>query len=106
MTKHVNATQAAQLLKEDSGIVVLDVRTGWEFKRSHIDGAININYLKFGFRSKVEKLDPTQRVLVHCKSGHRSQRALSRLMRAGIKNLIHLDGGIDAWKQAGLPVSE
>lgn len=102
---HVDVSEAAELLQSNSDIVVLDVRTGWEYRRGHIDGARNINYLMPGFRSKVRELDPTARYLVLCKSGHRSTRALSILNKAGIKKLIHLDGGMDSWKKAGQAVS-
>jgi len=103
---HVDVRQAVAMLESNNQIVVLDVRTPWEYRRSHLDGAVNINYLSLGFRSKLSALDPTATYLVHCKSGHRSQRALKSLQKAGIVNLIHLDGGIDAWKTAGQSVAQ
>jgi len=103
---HVDAQQAADLLKADPDIVVLDVRTGWEYRGGHLADAVNINYLSFAFSSKVAELDPDVTYLVHCKSGHRSARSLKILQEAGIKKLIHLDGGIDAWKSAGQTIIE
>lgn len=105
VVQYVDATKAAQMLKTDKTIAVLDVRTGWEFKRGHIDGATNVNYLIPGFSSKARQLDPSIRYLVVCKTGHRSTRALSRLEKAGIRQLIHLDEGMDGWKKMGLKVS-
>jgi len=102
---HVGVQQAADVLETDNEIIVLDVRTPWEYRRGHLNGAVNINYLSLGFRSKIADLDPEATYLVHCKSGHRSERALKSLLKAGIANLIHLDGGIDAWRTAGQSVT-
>ncbi len=98
--RHVTATEAATLIVEHPEVIVLDVRTGSEFKAGHIEGAQNINYLSWCFRKRVSQLDTTKTYLVHCKSGNRSARAVPIMKKAGIENIIHMDGGFDAWKAA------
>ncbi len=47
---------------------------------------------------------PEKRVILHCASGGRSALAAKSLQEMGYANVAHLDGGINAWKAAGLPV--
>ena len=50
--------------------------------------------------------DKNNRIILHCASGGRSALAASTLKKMGYENVAHLDGGIKAWKDAGLPVEE
>ena len=101
---YVTATHAATILNKYPSIKILDVRTAWEFDRGHLQDAININYYWFGFEKKLNTLDKNTTWLIHCKSGVRSSRTIKKMIKAGFKSLIHLDGGIDAWKDKNLPV--
>lgn len=102
--RHVSVDEAKTLIDSHPEIIVLDVRKGTEYKAGHIENAININYLSLGFRKKVSALDDAETYLVHCKSGHRSGRAVTIMKDAGITDIIHMDGGFDAWKDAGYPM--
>ena len=101
---YVEASEAAELVSQDSSLQVLDVRTPKEFASEHIKGAINIDYYADDFKQQVSQLDPEVTYLVHCRSGVRSSKALYILKSAGIKKLVHLDGGMKAWQKHGLPV--
>ena len=100
---HVTAVEAAQLLDEKPDIKVLDVRTGFEYKRGHIEGAVQINYYFFGFEKKLSALDKETTWLVHCKSGVRSGNTLPLMKKLGFKSIIHMDDGINGWRAAKLP---
>lgn len=102
--RHVSIDQGKDLISNNPDIIVIDVRTGFEFRRGHIGRAININYFSTRFRRQIRNLDPEKTYLVHCKSGHRSGRAAPIMKAEGFTNVIHMDGGFDAWKKAGLPV--
>jgi phage shock protein E len=104
-TQHVNAGEAQKLVEEKKA-KVLDVRTPDEFASGHIAGAINIDFHGTDFEQKIAALDKATPYLVHCHSGRRSQEALPVLQKEGLKYLYHLDGGIEAWEQAGLPVEK
>ena len=52
------------------------------------------------------EFDPARRVILHCASGGRSALAADTLRLLGYDNVAHLDGGIGAWKAAGMPVDE
>lgn len=96
---YLDARQARALLKENDALIILDVRTKGEYKRGHIEGAIRNNYFSTKFKKRLRALDKTQPYLVHCKSGHRSQRVVKIMLKEGFTNITHLDGGYDAWKK-------
>ena len=52
------------------------------------------------------EFDPTRRVVLHCASGGRSALAADTLRQMGYANVAHLDGGFNAWKDAGRPVED
>jgi rhodanese-related sulfurtransferase len=95
--------QAKRLL--DQGTVLVDIREADEHARENIPGAR---------LAPLSRLDQTnlglpegQRVIFHCRSGARTQGNAARLSaKAGSScEAFILEGGIDAWKKAGLPVT-
>jgi len=85
----------------DAGeIVLIDVRTPQEYLMEHIDGALLMPMAFFDPKSL-----PTQdgkRIVLHCGSGLRSGKVGERAFEAGVVPLAHLEGGMAAWKAAGL----
>lgn len=51
------------------------------------------------------ELDPERRTIVYCAAGSRSALAVETLESLGYRDVAHLEGGIAAWKGAGLPVA-
>jgi rhodanese-related sulfurtransferase len=103
---HVNPEQASKLLAENKQATVLDIRTPEEFAAGHIEGATNIDFNAPDFESKVAGLDKTKPYVVHCGSGGRSTRSLETFKKNQFESIYHLDGGLSAWKKAGMPVQE
>ncbi len=102
--ENVDAKTFAKLLKNPN-VFLLDVRTPKEFAEDgHIKGAnlIPVQLFKYiyleGLRDKP--------VLVYCRSGNRSSIAAKMLEEMGVKKVYNLEGGILAWKAAGLPVEK
>ena len=102
--RDVSAVEAAALLKENPDIRILDVRTGFEFNRGHLEGAVNFNYYSKKFESQLDELDKNVTWLVHCRSGVRSGKTIPLMKAAGFTSVIHLQDGILDWVKAGLPV--
>lgn len=50
------------------------------------------------------EFDKQKRIILHCASGGRSALAAKTLKEMGYEKVAHLDGGIKAWKEAGLPM--
>lgn len=82
-------------LRQQAGNTLIDVRTAEEYAAFHLEGAVNMDYLGPDFLELMEKLDAEQTYLVYCRSGRRSVRACTLMKNAGIKKLIHLDGGLN-----------
>lgn len=84
--------------------VILDVRTAEEFSKGHIEGAINISHTKINANLNKIIAFKDQTVVVHCKSGRRALSAENDLRAAGFSNLLHLEGDMNAWQAADLPL--
>lgn len=94
-------------MREQAGTVVLDVRTPQEFAAGHVPGAVNLPVTgagSDGFAEKIKLLDKDKTYLVHCARGSRSAIAVSKMEKAGIKNLNDFAGGMDAWRKAKKPI--
>lgn len=83
---HVSGRAARALVAD--GAVLLDVRSGFEYAASHLDGAINIPVDELAAR--VRELDPATPVVVYCLSGHRSAEAGRILSGAGRRDVYDL----------------
>lgn len=101
----VSPEEFAKRIKSDE-VYLLDVRTTDEFKEGHIAGAHNLDVMNPDFvKNAEEKLPHDKSIAVYCGTGHRSGMAADSLSEAGFK-ILNLDGGLDAWKAAQLPVTQ
>jgi rhodanese-related sulfurtransferase len=94
-------TLAATRLMND-GAVVVDVREAEEFSAGHLTSAKHIPVGDIDKR--ISDIPTGKPVLVYCATGTRSGKAAAALKKAGRDQIFNLNGGIAAWKQAGLPV--
>lgn len=93
-------------LRQQKDTVVLDVRTADEHADGFIKDAVLLDFRGPDFAEKVAKLDKGKTYLVHCAAGGRSARACTKMESLGFKNLVNLEGGLGAWKDAGKPVQK
>jgi rhodanese-related sulfurtransferase len=100
MTELAPHDAAARL---DEAWQVLDVRLAYErIEDGVIEGDVHIELVELANRAG--ELDPERPLLVYCHTGSRSAMAVAALRGAGF-DARNLEGGIVAWKQAGLPVA-
>jgi len=85
-------------------LVILDVRTPEEFDAGHIEGAIMIDFYAEDFAEQLAQLDPDVPYLLYCNSGNRSGKTVPILDELGFTDVADVDGGIQAWAGAGLPI--
>ncbi|WP_051359698.1 rhodanese-like domain-containing protein [Adhaeribacter aquaticus] len=100
------STTEFQKLIQKRKTTLLDVRTPEEFQKSHLKGAININYNDPNFKNLIQGLDKKKKILVYCASGRRSAKSCDLLQESNFKNIYNLDGGINAWLKESLPIEE
>ena len=94
--RQVNAEEAATMMEEESGYIILDVQTAQEYSEKHIPGAINIPNETIGTEDIPELPDKEQLILVYCRSGNRSKQASEKLVKLGYTNIVEF-GGINDW---------
>lgn len=111
-TKGISA-QAAQAKLGDDGTVFVDIRDVRELERDGmIPGAFHAprGMLEFWVdpESKYYKpvFVPGKRYILYCAADMRATLAAGVLAEMGMDNVLHLEGGFEAWKKAELPVGE
>lgn len=89
---------------DSPNVVVVDVRPADLYNEGHIKGAINLDVENPDFlKEATSKLPKDKTVAVYCGLGIHSPIAARELTKEGY-NILNLDGGIKAWKEADLPV--
>lgn len=90
----ITAKELAERL-EQNNVMLLDVREPHELEISRLPGAVNIPLGQLAAR--LSELDSAREMVVFCKAGTRSARALELLLSAGFRKVKNLKGGINAW---------
>jgi adenylyltransferase/sulfurtransferase len=91
----ITASQLEEKLKSGEGIRLIDVREPHEQEISNIEGSELIPMGEVA--SRMSELDTADEIVLYCKSGTRSTRALEILASAGFRKVKNLKGGINAW---------
>lgn len=101
--KAITPLDAARLMRE--GATLVDIREPDEHARERIPGARNLPLSRL--EAQALALPDGRAVLFHCRSGARTRAHAERLAgKAGPCETYLVEGGLDAWKAAGLPVVE
>ena len=91
----ITPLELAEIIDSQRSIQIIDVREPHEAEISKIKGSILIPVDKIG--EPGYELDRDSLIILHCRSGIRSARALAKLKAYGFSNLKNLQGGINAW---------
>lgn len=103
-TDSLPATITVQQANEQfaNGAYLLDVREPSEWDVAHVEGAVLIPLGELSTR--ISEIPTDKDVLIICRSGNRSGQARDLLRAAGLNRTTSVDGGMNAWMAAGLPV--
>lgn len=93
--EQITPAQAKEIMDNENGYVILDVRTQEEYNETHIDGAILIPDYEIAAKAENILKDKNQLILVYCRSGRRSKNAASELVSLGYTNVKEFGGIID-----------
>jgi len=91
----ITAVELAERLKTGHRVRIIDVREPHELQISQLEGAYLIPLGEMAGR--MSELDSAEDIVLICKSGTRSARALELLASAGFRKMKNLKGGINAW---------
>jgi rhodanese-related sulfurtransferase len=104
--KECNIADVRSRLERGERFQFVDVREDHEFAQDHARGARHIG--RGVLERDVETLIPDKEtpIVVYCGGGFRSALAAENLQKMGYKNVISMDGGIRAWREAGFPLEK
>ena len=96
MVKEISVTELKELIDSNANIQIIDVREPQEYEDANIGGElIPLSTIP----NSTDKISKDKQVIVHCRSGKRSENAIKFLeSNFGYTNLYNLQGGILAWK--------
>ena len=106
----MNTIQPAQLYERrlrGEAVTLLDVRTPAEHAQEHVPGVrlIPLDRLDPSEMASSEGLAKDQPVYLLCRSGNRARQAAAKLEKAGFTACTVVEGGTQAWADAGLPIN-
>lgn len=93
--------EAVQALLVSGEAILVDVREDDEYAAEHIAGSVL--HPMSGFEVETWPAFPGRKVIISCLGGVRSANVARKLIAAGQGWAIHLKGGLNAWRDAGLP---
>jgi phage shock protein E len=93
--KSISSSELKELIdKKNNEFLLIDVRTGEEYKNGHIPTAINIPYTEI--EERIKNTPKNKLIIVYCRTGRRSEIARKKLLELGYTNVINF-GGIGSW---------
>jgi len=104
MTATFRPSDLVRLRNDNPDVRVIDVRTPGEFAGGHIAGSYNVPLPDLP-EHRAEFRAAASPVVLVCQSGRRAGQAESTLTALGWNEVHVLDGGLQAWQAASLPVS-
>lgn len=99
----VSPSESTQMINRDDALI-LDVRENNEYGEGHIINSLHIPLSNLKTRMNDIEKYKTKKIIVACRSGHRSSQACTNLKKAGFEQIFNLSGGVMAWGNANLPL--
>lgn len=93
----ISPAELKELLESDDPPALIDVRDRVEWDIVRLPGATLIPHGDFEEGSALSVLPQERQLVLYCKTGIRSAAALETLHEAGLRNAVHLRGGLAAW---------
>jgi rhodanese-related sulfurtransferase len=100
----ISPAALATFLGAGGGYELLDVRTPPEYASAHVPGARSIPLNKLNSATFLARHEPGTPIFVLCQAGARAAKAIEQLERAGCDDGVLVEGGTQAWIDAGFPV--
>jgi len=91
----IDVFEVKQKIDGGEDVFILDVREQWEWQIAHLDGAHLIPM--DSVPSRLEELNPSQKIVVYCHIGIRSATVTEYLIKQGYSHVKNMTGGIKAW---------
>lgn len=106
-SSNVSDISQQELFEANSNnVVIVDVRTTEEFQQGHVPNAINVPLSNIIDNPDILTFSKEKPIVLYCRSGYRAGKAAEALQKYGYTNLRHLEGDMQGWSKAGLPVAK
>ncbi len=99
----ISAGEATTLINRRNAVVI-DLRPATEFAKGHLPSARNIEQAELSAKIGQIAKNKSNPVVLVCQTGQQSARASRVVTEAGYAEVHVLQGGVDAWQKAGMPV--
>ncbi len=99
----LSAAEATQLINRRNAVVV-DLRGAAEYAGGHLPQARHVEFAELQAKIGQIAKNKATPVLLVCQTGQQSHKAVRIAAEAGYTEVHVLQGGVDAWQQAGMPV--
>ncbi len=99
----VSAAEATQLINRRNAVVI-DLRSAADFAKGHLPSARHLEFAELQAKVGQSVKNKNNPVLLVCQTGQQSHKAQRLVKDAGFAEVHVLDGGVNAWQQAGMPV--
>ena len=99
----VSPAESTQMINHDDALI-LDVRENNEYSEGHIINSLHIPLSTLKTRTGDLEKHKSKKVIIACRSGHRSSQACANLKKEGFEQVFNLRGGVMAWESANLPL--
>jgi rhodanese-related sulfurtransferase len=103
--KTIAPAELYALVADGTPAELLDVRTLPEFTNAHVPGARLIPLHELNVESFLRRHEPGRPVYVLCQGGGRAKKAIEQFQSYGCSDCVLVEGGTQAWIDAGLPVN-
>ncbi len=100
----INVHELKNLLDNNSGLCVIDVREQYEWDRGHIPGVAHIPKDELINRISEQTSDTNQPIYLYCQAGVRSSIAAQWLVSAGYSRVYSVNGGFGEWELCAYPI--
>jgi rhodanese-related sulfurtransferase len=101
----ISPRQLNELVQAGKPVELVDVRTPVEYREIHVSFAKNVPLDQLDVAKIVAgRSGSPQPLYVVCRSGNRGKQACEKFLAMGYTNIVNVEGGTQAWDQAGLPV--
>ena len=101
--KSLRPAELTALINRENALVV-DLSPSGDFEKGHIAGSRSVASSQFDPESKLLAKAKSLPVVVTCRTGQVSTGAAKRLKKAGFEQVYWLEGGVQGWQQADLPL--
>lgn len=100
----ISPEDAAALIEEQKDnpfFAIIDLRTREEYLKSTLGDTSNVDFYMDNFEQVISGFDRKMPYLIYCASGRRSGQALEIMKDLGFQEVYNLEGGLEAWVEAG-----